>query len=226
MQPDLKDIMQWDVRTWSRAIPLWEKYLQSVSGGQAIELGGREGGLSLYLASHGMKVLCTDIEDVREKAKPLHKRYSVGHLVNYEVVDATAIPWENHFDVVIFKSIIGGIGRNEHPELQQQTFDSIYRSLKPGGVLLFAENLKGSPLHAWMRKKFVRWGNEWRYVEVPELRQFLKQFSRVEIKTTGFASAFGRSEMQRHLLSYTDSVMFNFLVPQSWQYVSFGAAVK
>jgi SAM-dependent methyltransferase len=226
MSPSPKDIMQWDVRTWSRALPLWEKYLPAVSGGMAIELGGREGGLSLYLASRGMRVLCTDIEDVREKAQPLHACYQVGHLVSYEVVDATAIPRENHFDVVIFKSIIGGIGRNEHPELQQQTFDSIYRSLKPGGVLLFAENLKGSPLHAWMRKKFVRWGNEWRYVETRELRHYLRSFNHVDLRTTGFASAFGRSETQRHLLSYADSAFFNSLVPSSWHYVSFGAAVK
>lgn len=218
--------MQWDVRTWSRALPFWEQYDFPKTGGIALELGGREGGLSLYLAAQGMKVICSDIEDVTDKASPLLNKYGVGDLVSFGVIDATEIPYENYFDVVVFKSIIGGIGRNEKKELQQRTFDSIHKALKPGGYLLFAENLVGSPLHAFMRKKFVRWGNEWRYVNVGELHEFLGKFSSHTIKTSGFASAFGRSEIQRNLLSYTDSMLFNHVMPPSWQYVAFGVAVK
>lgn len=225
-KPELKDFMQWDIRTWSRALPFWESHFSAVADSEAIELGGREGGLSLYLASKGLKVLCTDIDDVTDKAAPLHKLHGVDNLVTYGVVDATNIPFENHFDVVIFKSIIGGIGRNDHPELQQQTFDSIYCALKPGGVLLFAENLKGSPIHSFFRKKFVRWGNEWRYVNMTELHHYMRHFKSHKITTTGFASAFGRTESQRNFLSYLDSTLFNHIVPSSWQYVSFGVAVK
>jgi SAM-dependent methyltransferase len=225
-EPNSKDLMQWDARTWSRALPFWESHFTTIAGGQAIELGGREGGLSLYLACKGLRVLCSDIEDVSEKARPLHKQFGVEHQISYGVVDATNIPFENHFDVVIFKSIIGGIGRNDHPELQQQTFDSIYRSLKPGGVLLFAENLAGSPLHSFMRKKFVRWGNEWRYVQLNELHHYLRNFKKHEIKTTGFAAAFGRTESQRNFLSYFDSAILNYTVPSDWHYVAFGVAVK
>jgi SAM-dependent methyltransferase len=221
-----KDIMQWDVRTWSRALDFWEKHYLPKTGGLALELGGREGGLTLYLASQGMKVLCSDIEDVSEKAAPLLRKYGVGDLVSFGVIDATEIPHENYFDVVVFKSIIGGIGRNEQKELQQKTFDSIYKSLKPGGHLLFAENLEGSFIHSFLRKKFVRWGSEWRYVNTSELHEFLKDFSTYEVMSTGFASAFGRSEAQRNLLSYADSLLFNHVVPKSWNYVAFGVAQK
>jgi hypothetical protein len=73
------------------------------------------------------------------------------------------------------------------------------------------EIIKGSPLHVWMPKKFVRRGNEWRYVETPELRHQQRSLSQVDLRTT----VYGRSEMQRHLLSYAHSGLLNSLVPSS-----------
>jgi hypothetical protein len=92
--------------------------------------------------------------------------------------------------------------------------------------LLFAENLIASPLHQFLRKKFVKWGDTWRYVSMDELKEFTKEFRDVEIHATGFASAFGRSESQRNGFSIIDKMICNSVVPDNWKYIAYGAAKK
>ena len=150
------DIIQWDVRSWSEALKYWEQHVNWSTIHNGLELGGREGGLSLWLALKGIKTVCSDLHGVKEAASPLHQRYDVSSLITYKDIDATNIPYENHFDVIAFKSIIGGIGRNDNIEMQKKTFSEIYKALKPGGKLLFAENLAASPLHQTLRKKLKK----------------------------------------------------------------------
>ena len=174
----------------------------------------------------GIKTVCSDLHGVKDSASPLHKRYDVDSLITYQDIDATNIPYENHFDVIVFKSIIGGIGRNNNMEMQQKTFKEIHKALKPGGKLLFAENLAASPIHQAMRKRFVRWGNSWRYVTIKEMKMFLKDFPCVSIRTTGFLSVFGRNEGQRNMLSAIDRSILNHISPDHWKYIVYGIAEK
>jgi len=220
------DIIQWDIRSWSKALALWDSEIDWSSVQNSLELGGREGGLSLWIAMKGKLVVCSDLHDVKTTAEPLHLKYQVDHLITYQDIDATAIPYENHFDIIAFKSIIGGIGTNDNPARQQHVFREIYRALKPGGKLLFAENLIASPFHQGLRKKFVNWGNSWRYISVAEMRGFLTDFSKVTLKTTGVLATFGRNELQRNILSGADRLLFNRIFPERWKYISYGIAVK
>ena len=171
-----KDIIQWDINSWSKALAYWEKSTDWSTVYNGLELGGRQGGLSLWLALKGKQTICSDLKDVKNTAEKLHLKYNVSSLVQYQDIDATNIPYENHFDIVVFKSIIGGIGSNDNYEAQQKTFNQIYKALKPGGKLLFAENLIASPLHQKLRKKFVNWGSTWRYVSINEIKECLKDF--------------------------------------------------
>ncbi|MFN8712255.1 MAG: class I SAM-dependent methyltransferase [Bacteroidota bacterium] len=219
-------IFQWDTRNWSKAMPCWEKEIAQLNTGKALELGGREGGLSLWLAGKGFDVICSDLEGAEATALPLHAEYGVTAKISYADIDATAIPFENHFDIIIFKSIIGGIGRNNNKEIQREVFAQIYKALKPGGRLLFAENLVASPLHRFFRKRFTNWSGYWRYVTIEELREFMQPFSSCEIHTTGFAGTFGRSEKQKNFLARLDELFLNALTPKSWKYIAYGVAVK
>jgi SAM-dependent methyltransferase len=56
-------------------------------------------------------------------------------MIVYQNIDAANIPFKNCFDIIVFKSILGGIGRNDNIEIQQKVFDEIYESLKPGGEI-------------------------------------------------------------------------------------------
>ena len=108
----IKDIIQWDISSWSKALHFWENNIDWSKVSNGLELGGREGGLSLWLALKGKEVVCSDLNDVKNTAEHLHEKHNVSNLVKYEDIDATVIPYENYFDVIVFKSIIGGIGRN------------------------------------------------------------------------------------------------------------------
>jgi SAM-dependent methyltransferase len=219
------EIIRWDVKIWSKSLDYWENNIDWQAVQNCLELGGREGGLSLWLALKGKKVVCSDLKNTKITAEKLHAAYNISTLISYQDIDATNIPYENFFDIIIFKSIIGGIGKNDNIEIQRKVFEEIHKALKPGGKLLFAENLIASPFHQYARKKFVSWGESWRYVSIAELTLFLRQFSAYNIKTTGFFSAFGRNERQRQLLGAIDALL-NKIIPDKWKYVSYGIAQK
>lgn len=221
-----KDIIGWDVKSWSGGLHFWEEHVEWPQIRQALELGGREGGLSLWLALKGIPTVCSDLSDVQRTASPLHENYPVGSLIRYQDIDATRIPYNDYFDIIVFKSILGGIGRNNDKEKQREVLRQIHKALKPGGKLLFAENLISSPVHQKLRKKALNWGNYWRYISSEEMREFLADFSGFEIKTTGFTATLGRTEKQRNFLAGLDRLCFNKIVPSSWHYIIYGYAVK
>src|SRR4051812_41455801 len=101
----------WDVRNWSRALDFWlTRTHQNVSKSLALELGSETGGLSLWLALQGTRVLCSDITPLRSSVHELHAARRVDHLIRYETISAMDIPYTCEFDIVVFKSILGYIG--------------------------------------------------------------------------------------------------------------------
>lgn len=222
----VKEIIQWDVNSWSTALNYWESTIDWDTVHNGLELGGNLGGLSLWMALKGKKVVCSDFKDVRSSAEPLHVKHNVQEHIEYQDIDATNIPYENHFDIIVFKSIIGGIGRNDNKEKQEQVFREIYKALKPGGKLLFAENLVASPIHQKLRKRFVNWGASWRYVTIDEMEHFLSGFSSYTLKSTGVLGTFGRNETQRNVLSKIDQFILNKISSNKWKYISYGIAEK
>ncbi len=225
-QKQLQDILQWDISTWSTALYFWEKQVDWQTVKIGLELGSREGGLSLWLAQKGKRAICSDYGDAKITAEPLHIKHNVSAYIQYENIDATHIPYENHFDIIVFKSIIGGIGAPDNFEKQQAVFKAIYKALKPGGQLLFAENLIASKLHQSLRRRFTEWGQSWRYISMAETKLLLQDFSTSEIKATGFMATFGRNEKQRYFLSILDRLFFNHLLPNRMKYIVYGIAKK
>ena len=221
----ITDILHWDVKSWSKALRFWEKELGTRHFQKGLELGGREGGLSLWLSDYCDTVICSDLENAELTASALHQKHKLSG-IQYEDINALNIPYENEFDIIVFKSIVGGIARGDHKEVQQAVFDQIYKALKPGGMLLFAENLASSPIHQTFRKRFNKWGTYWRYVTLNELREFTTRFSSVKIKANGFAGTFGRSEKQKSFLASADNIILNKITPQNWKYIGYGCAIK
>lgn len=218
-----KDIFEWDTYNWSKALPFWNEYLTG-SNLKCLEIGASKGGPSLWLASKGHSVVCSDIRSPKEKAQTLHSSYRVQKVI-YEALDATDIPYKNEFDIIIFKSILGGISRDGNEKMKQVVIDQMYSALKPKGKLLFAENLAGSSLHKFARSKTRKWGSSWNYLEYTELNLLFKDFSKTNFKTSGFFSAFGPNELMKKILGMIDSI-FSWMIPRSRKYIVFGAAEK
>jgi SAM-dependent methyltransferase len=221
--PALHDILQWEVRTWSRALPLWEKFISNERPLRALGIGEREGGLSLWLASKGIDVVCTDLHNFPPATKALHERHGLQDRITYAQADATTLPFpDSSFGVVVFKSVIGALGSKEK---QAQAVREMHRVLKPCGVLLFAENLHASPLHVWLRKRFVAWDHYWRYLDPVDDRDLFAPFAHVEDRTTGLLANLGRTECQRDLLARADAFLAP-LAPQRLRTTWYGAALK
>jgi hypothetical protein len=55
---------------------------------------------------------------------------------------------------------------------------------------------------------------------------FLIQFKKYSIKTTGVIATFGRNELQRNFLAFIDKFILNYICLDSWKYISFGIAEK
>ena len=227
MDEDLvKDIVGWDIVNWSKALNFWTEHVDTKSRrNNCLELGGREGGLSLWLAINDNNVICSDLETPKEYALELHKKHSCTDRIEYQGIDATNIPIENEFDIVIFKSILGGISRNENDKLKRETIDQIFKCLKPSGKLLFVENLEASSLHQYIRKKFVKWGASWNYLRYDEIEKLFESFENIQYETVGFLAAFGRSEKQRQFLGRIDTIIEKY-IPKRKRYVVYGVAEK
>jgi SAM-dependent methyltransferase len=221
----LEDVVGWDVRTWSKAIAFWESADHARAPLDCLEIGARAGGLSLWLASKGHRVVCSDLRG-SERARVLIERYGLLDRVTFEDLDATSLPYESRFDRIVFKSVLGGIGAIGGMAMQGAALRSIHRALRPGGMLLFAENLAGSPAHRYLRRSCVAWGREWRYVTIEEMRLLLKYFADVRYETTGVLAAFGRTELARNGLGLLDDLLVSRVVAEGWRYVVYGSATK
>ena len=222
----IMDIIGWDVMNWTAALDYWGKILTKNTGGKALEIGAGPGGISLFIAKCGLDVLCSDLDNPKERVSALHDKYEHKNTISYEAINALEIPYENHFDVVVFKSVIGGVARGGQDERRNLVMEQICKCLKPGGYLLFAENLISSPLHQFFRKHFVQWGSEWNYGTEQNMKDAMSKFVELNYRTTGFLGAFGRTEFQRRLLSSADKVLLNKIVPKSWHYIMYGSARK
>lgn len=220
----VRDVIEWDVVNWSRALPFWKKHMPEHRDGIAMELGSRRGGLSLWLAAKGLRVICSDIRSPEADSLEKHRAYGVAGLISYQEVDAANIAYSDHFDVIAFKSLLGAIGRNDRT-LLAQAIAQMHKALRAGGTLLFAENLSGSRLHKILRRRFVRWGTSWNYLELGEISELFSEFSALHFKVVGFFGALGRREWQRRALGCVDRAL-DWALPRGWRYVVIGVALR
>ena len=195
-------VVEWDISNWSRAIDYFEtkadNYIASFTDHPplALDIGARNGGLSLYWAKKGASVVCSDVTDSGfEKARELHKKYGVAHQIVYEKIDALHIPYKDKFDIITFKSVLGGVASNLNGyENARKMMQEIHRALKPGGTLFFVENLAGTRFHMFCREHFRRYGKRWHYFTISEIKENLNCFASFDYKVFGFMGAFSKGK--------------------------------
>ena len=223
--PTRTDILNWDVQTWAAALDAWEPVVAAAPPAlRCLEVGAGPGGPTLWLAAQGHDVVCTNLADTEAQASPLHRRFGMLDRVEYRDIDLReGLPYRDEFDVVVFKSVLGGLG--DDPAFARSVIAEIHAALKPGGVLLFAENIRGSIVHRAARSLAYRMrGTSWRYPTLRELEGLLDVFDDLEISTNGVAAVLGPNERIRSTLAKLDAAGLARITPARWQYMAFGVA--
>lgn len=216
----------WDVGTWSRALPWWTCHTRLDGPVRALEVGagGRNAGLSLWLALQGHEVVCSGLEPPSEQMRASHAAWGVASRISYASADVLALDAVEEYDLVVFKSVLGRVGGNDRFDLQREAVRRMHRALRPGGELWFAENAVGGAVHQAARRRVGagRWA--WRYVAAAELPVLLEPFAATACTSFGVTAAAGRTERQRRVLATLDGALLERLVPPSWHYVVAGVA--
>lgn len=219
------ETVEWDIETWKRAFEFWELEINWTGIVRALEIGARRGGPSRWLAQKGIEVDCTDRINTLSTAGAFHQLDKSNLKISFFDLDVLDLQEIEKYDLIICKSVLGGVGHHGQNQKISQAISNIHQALKPGGVFLFAENLESSPIHRILRKKLVRWGEGWNYLNFSQLKGFFYEFSECNICSTGFFSTFGRSEKQRKFLARIDRMILP-IIPQKWNYLGYGWVKK
>lgn len=222
---ELKDIINWDVETWKEILPYWEEQLVEYekTTSVCIEIGARDGGITLWMALNGFKMICSDNYYDLEDAKKLHTEYKIIEGVEYKKVDLLNWQEEGRYDVIVLKSVFGALQN----EISINTaVDNIFRNLKKGGILLFAENSKGTFFHQKLRKKYTDWGNIWFYFDDELIKTLFDKFEVVEVRHNGVLTVLGNRIGFSTIFSKLDKYFFNKITPNRVKYMLFGYAKK
>jgi SAM-dependent methyltransferase len=228
----ITDSVGWDIASWSRCLPYWEAHTRlETTAKTALEVGAdaQNGGMSLWLASKGLSVVCSGLEEPSATMRQLHAKHAVADRIRYEQIDVLEMPYRESFDLVVFKSLLGFFGMmpGSTSDLQRAAVAGMHRALKPGGELWFAENAYGTWLHALLRHRFGWVADEgWHYMRQPELTALMSVFAELECTTLGLLAALGRTQRQRRVLSALDRVVCEPLSPAGWRYIVTGVARK
>ena len=235
--PSLKDLpsqfvnkcIGWNVGAWQTALQsgldlLTENNINLVDK-RVLELGGgthstlapifeKLGAMatSSFYNDRGMETLLFEIND----------RYKTS--VDSKQIDIFGDYLDDKYDIVICKSVLGGIARGNEKFLLARALKSIQKNLlTEDGVIFTLDNLYGSTLAQFLRSRLGAGRNRWNYFTLEELRSAVPENFELLSRTNGvlsFASTSNRTA--NALVNYADSLFFDWAFPSAH---SIGASI-
>jgi len=174
--------------TYRILISVINKYVKKPSL-RILDIGCGAGTLSFYLANKGHNVLGIDISSKAIKECNASKKALGLKNTDFQRVDFPDRIPNGKFDVIIFTEVI------EHLEDDKKALQSIYKLLKPNGLMILSTPSDTAPLHKLgLTKKFDQ--------EVGHLRRY----SLIELESLIKKSGFNIIETRK-----TEGVLRNFL---------------
>ena len=222
-----KDVIGWDIFNWGKSLKFFDKNIDYNKVKSVLELGAynNSGGYALFFAEKKINVTCSGYYHPDENLMSIHKEYEFYKYIKYCRIDASNIQNKEKFDLVCFKSMLGGIVGKWNKRKVEIVLDEIHKSLNKNGYLVFSENLYSTRFHDRLRS--MTKDSNWYYLKQNEINNLIgNKFEVINQKTLGFLGCFGRNEFQRSFLSIFDRLIFNHILPSKFHYILFSVLKK
>ena len=209
----------WNYKSWSHAFKVSNFQLPNRLD-RILEIGAsRHSMVSLIfdgLASEIVISYYTDEqrEEVEQYLSSVHEKYDLKSKYVLEQIDATNV--EGSFDIVIMKSVLGGLFRQNSSTTSDVTDfigSLISRTVKPEGLLISIDN--GKSILERTLSRFGARKNQWRFFRKSELNRAITQSGFGVISSFSFETRLGYVGyiLDNYVIYPLDLILFKF-----WRY--------
>jgi SAM-dependent methyltransferase len=142
----------WKPRTYRRG---WRKRrlfelmdLPNARGRRMLEVGCGQGHNAVFFAMYGVEMHGFDLSPRGiDMARQIANANGVGEACHFRVANASAMPYpDHHFDAVVCNAVLHHVIKYPH------VAEEIFRVLRPGGRLFFAEGVRDNALYRLVRR--------------------------------------------------------------------------
>lgn len=118
--------------------------------GKLLELGAGQGQDSRFFASHGYKIISTDVSDFALNLSQGKTKTNLKDNISWQQIDISQpLPFnDNSFDIVYSHLAVHYFDK----KITQQIFSEIYRVLKPNGIVALLTNSVSDPEYGTGKK--------------------------------------------------------------------------
>ena len=211
----------WNFGIWSRAIRYWGECLSGsdFSNMKVLEIGAnKRSAVSLVFADKGAD--CTLGYYPLPKDSPEHflknMDLELDGTVNVIPLNIFEMPFNEEFDIVCMKSVLGGISKLNDCDNWSKGIDAAWEAVKPGGYLALAENVRGTFMHDYMRKNYRKNSKPWNYFSPNKYINKVQSLGKYKWKTFGFLSFtdLGIKRLGTWLYAI-DCILFEWFIPNN-----------
>lgn len=209
----------WSYKSWSHAFKVSNFQLPNKVD-RILEIGASERSMvSLIFDGLASEIVISYFSDehkegVEQYLASLRQKYHLKSKYVLEQIDATSV--EGSFDIVIMKSVLGGLFRQNSSTISDATSfieSLVSRAVKPEGLLISIDNGKSILEHTLSR--FGARKNQWRFFRKSELTGAIRQTEFGLISSFSFETRLGYVGyiLDNYVIYPLDLILFKF-----WRY--------
>jgi hypothetical protein len=172
----IEDCCGWNRKIWADAIEFAiANSLLEMSGKKALEIGaGEHSALAPVFSALGAAVTCSYYGQPRERVADGRLKFVMNkyRLENIELAEADINNVQGVYDIIVLKSVLGGVCRSNDYQKMKDVVDRLMRNLSEGGCILSIDN---GFIGAFDRLRQVRGAgkNNWTYIKAAEFASAL-----------------------------------------------------
>jgi hypothetical protein len=215
MRALIEDCCGWNRKTWADAVEFALGALPyDLSGKLVIEVGASEkSSLAPIFAARNAHVVCSYYNKPPGFIeRPLHRLCVKYKLHDIPTIDANVMALPGRYDVIVMKSVLGGVFRNNDYEgLSALMRRLVLNNLNPQGTILSFDNGYINAFHKLRHKHHSGGGVSWTYLKRDKLERALNGFDFV-IAGFGYLNV-GQNALLNSLVYQLDKLVVGLVKP-------------